>query len=121
MSGFYSGKEGELFIDGTKVAKVRSWSFSMNQAVLETVSLEDTDRTIIHGTRSYTGSASVYYYQETAGGNGKMHYVVSADNWTKLSEGFAALGTSEKWNKFVASVSPNVAKLISTHNGSSIN
>jgi|TARA_R100000455_G_scaffold14806_1_gene7116 hypothetical protein len=68
MSGFYSGKEGELFIDGTKVAKVRSWSFSMNQAVLETVSLEDTDRTIIHGTRSYTGSASVYYYQETAGG-----------------------------------------------------
>ena len=68
MAGFYSGKEGELIIDGTKVAKVRSWSFSMNQAVLETVSLEDTDRTIIHGTRSYTGSASVYYYQETAGG-----------------------------------------------------
>ena len=68
MSGFYSGKEGELLIDGTKVAKVRSWSFSMNQAVLETVSLEDTDRTIIHGTRSYTGSASVYYYQDVAGG-----------------------------------------------------
>ena len=67
MSGFYSGKEGELLIDGTKVAKVRSWSFSMNQAVLETVSLEDTDRTIIHGTRSYTGSASVYYYQAAVG------------------------------------------------------
>ena len=68
MAGFYSGKEGQLLIDGTKVAKVRSWSFSMNQAVLETVSLEDTDRTIIHGTRSYTGSASVYYYQDVAGG-----------------------------------------------------
>ena len=68
MAGFYSGKEGELLIGGTKVAKVRSWSFNMNQAVLETVSLEDTDRTIIHGTRSYTGSASVYYYQEPAGG-----------------------------------------------------
>tara|TARA_R100000234_G_scaffold17875_1_gene9893 strand:- start:369 stop:821 length:453 start_codon:yes stop_codon:yes gene_type:complete len=68
MAGFYSGKEGELLIDGTKVAKVRSFSFSFNQAVLETVSLEDTDRTIIHGTRSYTGSASVYYYQDTAGG-----------------------------------------------------
>ena len=67
MSGFYSGKEGELAIDGTKVAKVRSWSFSMNQAVLETVSLEDTDRTIIHGTRSYTGSASIYYYQAAVG------------------------------------------------------
>ena len=68
MAGFYSGKEGELLINGTKVAKVRSWSFTFNQAVLETVSLEDTDRTIIHGTRSYTGSASVYYYQDTAGG-----------------------------------------------------
>ena len=45
-------------------SKVRSWSFSMNQAILETVSLEDTDRTIIHGTRSYTGSASVYYYRK---------------------------------------------------------
>jgi len=67
MAGFYSGKEGQLFIDGTQVAKVRSWSFSMNQAVLETVSLEDTDRTIIHGTRSYTGSASIYYYQEAVG------------------------------------------------------
>ena len=68
MAGFYSGKEGELLIDGTKVARVRSWSFTFNQAVLETVSLEDTDRTIIHGTRSYTGSASVYYYQDVAGG-----------------------------------------------------
>ena len=78
MSGFYSGKEGELAIDGTKVAKVRSWSFSMNQAVLETVSLEDTDRTIIHGTRSYTGSASVYYYQDVAGGGaGQLSTLIS--------------------------------------------
>ena len=68
MAGFYSGKEGELLMNGNKVAKVRSWSFTFNQAVLETVSLEDTDRTIIHGTRSYTGSASVYYYQDVAGG-----------------------------------------------------
>ena len=78
MSGFYSGKEGELLIDGTKVAKVRSFSFSFNQAVLETVSLEDTDRTIIHGTRSYTGSASVYYYQDVAGGGaGQLSTLIS--------------------------------------------
>ena len=78
MSGFYSGKEGELLIDGTKVAKVRSWSFSMNQAVLETISLEDTDRTIIHGTRSYTGSASVYYYQAAVGVNsGQLSTLIS--------------------------------------------
>ena len=78
MAGFYSGKEGQLFIDGTQVAKVRSFSFSFNQAVLETVSLEDTDRTIIHGTRSYTGSASVYYYQDVAGGGaGQLSTLIS--------------------------------------------
>jgi len=50
----------------------------MNQAVLETVSLEDTDRTIIHGTRSYTGSASVYYYQDVAGGGaGQLSTLIS--------------------------------------------
>ena len=78
MAGFYSGKEGELLMNGNKVAKVRSWSFTFNQAVLETVSLEDTDRTIIHGTRSYTGSASVYYYQDTAGGGaGQLSSLIS--------------------------------------------
>ena len=65
-------------MNGNKVAKVRSWSFTFNQAVLETVSLEDTDRTIIHGTRSYTGSASVYYYQDVAGGRaGQLSSLIS--------------------------------------------
>ena len=78
MSGFYSGQDGELFVNNNKAAKVRSWSFSFNQAVLETVSLEDTDRTIIHGTRSYTGSASVYYYQDVAGGGaGQLSTLIS--------------------------------------------
>jgi hypothetical protein len=94
MSGFYSGKEGELLIDGTKVAKVRSFSFSFNQAVLETVSLEDTDRTIIHGTRSYTGSASVYYYQDVAGGGaGQLSTLIS--NIIKAAGNPGENGTSE--------------------------
>ena len=67
MSGFYSGQDGRLIIDDTTVAKVRSWSFTVNQAVLETVSLEDKDRTLIPGVRSVTGSCSLYYYQETVG------------------------------------------------------
>ena len=67
MAGFYSGQDGELLINGTKAAKVRSWSFTVNVAVLETVSLEDTDRTIIPGIRSVTGNCSLYYYQTAAG------------------------------------------------------
>ena len=64
---------GKLFVDnqnnsiqnGDGVAKVRSWSFTINTAVLETVSLGDFDRTIIPGMTSTTGSASIYYYAES--------------------------------------------------------
>ena len=73
MSKFYSGQDGQLFVDdatGTigsadEVVKVRSWSFTINTSVLETVSLSDFDRTIIPGMTSTTGSASIYYYAES--------------------------------------------------------
>ncbi len=95
MAGFYSGKEGQLFINDIQVAKVRSWSFTMNQAVLETVSLEDTDRTIVHGTRSYTGSASVYYYQETAGGgSGQLSTLIA--NLIKTGGSAGGDGTADE-------------------------
>ena len=73
MSKFYSGQDGKLFVDeqnnsiqnGDGVAKVSSWSFTINTAVLETVSLGDFDRTIIPGMTSTTGSASIYYYADS--------------------------------------------------------
>ena len=77
MSKFYSGQDGQLFVNdvingisvidppSSAVAKVRSWSFTINTSVLETVSLSDHDRTIIPGITSTTGSASIYYYAES--------------------------------------------------------
>ena len=44
------------------VGKVRNWSFSQSQAVLETTALGDTDRTLVDGVRSLSGSCSLYYY-----------------------------------------------------------
>ena len=64
MANFYSGQDGQLVVDGQTAAKVRSWSFTASQAVLETVSLEDKDRTLIPGLRSITGSCSIYYYAD---------------------------------------------------------
>tara|TARA_R100000152_G_C6753047_1_gene176781 strand:+ start:37 stop:507 length:471 start_codon:yes stop_codon:yes gene_type:complete len=63
MSRFYSGQDGKLIVNDVTIAKVRSWSFTANQAVLETSSLADTDRTLIPGMRSVTGSCSIYYYR----------------------------------------------------------
>ena len=75
MSKFYSGQDGLLLVThenatfqpSDTVAKVRSWSFTINTSVLETVSLGDFDRTIIPGITSTTGSASIYYYADTGG------------------------------------------------------
>ena len=74
MSKFYSGQDGQMFVanendtidvNSDALIKVRSWSFTINTSVLETVSLSDHDRTIIPGITSVTGSASIYYYAET--------------------------------------------------------
>ena len=75
MSKFYSGQDGQLFVNNEnetiqatdQIAKVRSWSFTINTSVLETVSLGDFDRRIIPGITSLTGSASIYYYAESTG------------------------------------------------------
>ena len=73
MAKFYSGQDGKLFVadsvtdinsNSDEIAKVRSWSFTVNTSVLETVSLGDFDRTLISGITSTTGSCSIYYYAD---------------------------------------------------------
>jgi len=63
---YYSGLDGELLIrQGNAfhtLGKVRNWSFSQSQAVLETTALGDTDRTLVDGVRSLSGSCSLFYY-----------------------------------------------------------
>jgi len=84
---FYSGKDGQLLIDNVKAAKVQSWSFSSSQAVLETTSLEDTDRTIVAGVRSYSGSARLFYYQASAGSGGDVTTLINKCIKAGSSEG----------------------------------
>tara|TARA_R100000329_G_scaffold3055_2_gene4570 strand:- start:7 stop:495 length:489 start_codon:yes stop_codon:yes gene_type:complete len=84
MAGFYSGQDGQLFINDNVAVKIRSWSFTANQSVLETVTLEDRDRSIIPGIRSLTGSASFYYYQSSPG-SGNADTTVLLNNLVKGS------------------------------------
>tara|TARA_B100000424_G_scaffold245018_1_gene215708 strand:- start:536 stop:1009 length:474 start_codon:yes stop_codon:yes gene_type:complete len=78
MANFYSGSNGTLHVgeedaaldSTTEVAKVQSWSFTLNTAVLETTSIGDFDRELIPGVSSTTGSCNIYYYAtETTGSN----------------------------------------------------
>ena len=90
--GFYSGRDGELYIAGsdTKAATVQSWSFSSSMAVLETTSLGDTDRTLKAGVRSYSGSCRLFYYvaSPASGANSNLHAILT--NSIKASNDNAA-------------------------------
>lgn len=75
---FFSGISGQLYINGSKAARVSSWSLSANAGLLETTTLGDTDRTTIYGTRSTTGSCQLYYYQPDAGTKGDASTLLNA-------------------------------------------
>ena len=68
---FYSGQHGELYIKSAdsgslaKVGSLKNWSVNFSMNVLDTTCLQDTDRTILPGVRSFTGQTSLLYYQES--------------------------------------------------------
>lgn len=71
MGQFYSGQHGQLLTKPSasgkeeKVGNLKNWSITFQMPVLSTECLEDTDRTIIHGVRSFSGTSSLLYYQES--------------------------------------------------------
>ena len=77
---FFPGQTGKLFMRdntggapaaGDELAKVTNFTFNQSNAVIETTALGDTDRTIIPGVRSLTGSCRLFYYGYNEGGNQK--------------------------------------------------
>ena len=64
---FYSGTLSQMFIDGVKAAKVRSWSFNSSLGLLDTTTLGDTDATSTPGIRTNAGSCQLYYYAPVDG------------------------------------------------------
>ena len=62
--------------------------------------------------------ARVEIYSEGTGGNGKFHYVLLYENWAKMGESFASLGSNEEWLAFQASTEQgNSGTLVSSHSG----
>lgn len=67
---FYSGQHGQLQIKSAdsgnfaKVGNLKNWSINFTMPVLDTTCLEDTDRTVLHGVRSFSGQSSLLYYSE---------------------------------------------------------
>ena len=97
MAGFFSGQHGVLKITSElegpnrkfeTILKVQEWQLTMNQAVLDTTTLADTDRTLIQGNRSASGSATILYYDEgEQGTDGNKNSVTELLNTTVKSQG----------------------------------
>lgn len=68
MARQYTGIDGSLYDGTTKVARVRSWSFTANADTLETTTLGSFARDYIYGVQSFSGSATVLYYENASNG-----------------------------------------------------
>ena len=78
MGVYYSGSDGWMYVepgpesqneDGDfepedKVAAVTNWSLQTSMTPIETTTLGDTDTVFTHGTRTTTGSATIFYYKQ---------------------------------------------------------
>ena len=75
---FYSGTQGQMFINGDRAAKVRSWSFSSSLGLLDTTTLGDTDATATPHPDQHGGSCQLFYYAPVdgiAGANSASHLI----------------------------------------------
>ena len=68
---YLSGQHGQLWHkaaaengDPSQIGALRSWSLSSQMNVLDTTTMDKTDRTLIHGVRSFSGSATLLYYPQ---------------------------------------------------------
>ena len=66
MAKQYTGIDGALYVDDVKIARVSDWSFSGTAETLETTSLGDFARDYVYGVQSFSGSATVFYYENAS-------------------------------------------------------
>lgn len=69
MAKFYTGKDGFLSVNDAEQLKVTTWSLQAEVDMLETTTLADNDRNYVPGVRSFSGSATLLYYQDDNGRN----------------------------------------------------
>lgn len=62
--GFHSGRDGSLYVDGTRLARVSNWSLSSSVEALEVTDLGANERSYVPGLKAATGTASVFYHDD---------------------------------------------------------
>lgn len=60
----YSGRDGSLYADGVRVARVSNWALSSSVETLETTHLGSDEKTYIPGLKSAQGTCSIFYHDD---------------------------------------------------------
>lgn len=79
MAKQFTGIDGALYVDSVKVARVSNWSFTASVDTLEITSLGDYARNYVHGVQSFSGNATLFYYENASNlieGNALMTDVI---------------------------------------------
>ena len=64
MSKMYTGRDGRMLLGTTDLGKVTNWTLQADLETLETTSLGDYQREYTHGVQSFSGSATLLYYND---------------------------------------------------------
>lgn len=62
---YFSGRDGSLWVDGTRLGRVANWSLSSSVETLEVTDLGANERSYVPGLKSATGSATLFYYDDS--------------------------------------------------------
>ena len=69
MAKVYTGRDGELIVAGSTVAKVVGFNFQANLETLETTTLGDNLRSYTPGVVGYSGTCTLLYYSDGSSKN----------------------------------------------------
>lgn len=64
MSKMYTGRDGRMLLGTTDLGKVTNWTLQADLETLETTSLGDSQRSYTPGVQSFSGSATLLYYND---------------------------------------------------------
>ena len=64
MSKMYTGRDGRMLLGSNNLGKVTNWTLQADLETLETTSLGESQRTYTPGVQTFSGSATLLYYND---------------------------------------------------------
>lgn len=67
MTKVFTGRDGQMLLGSTQLAKVTNWALESAVEMLETTTLGDNLRNFTPGLQAFNGTATLLYYKDAAG------------------------------------------------------